>query len=301
MIVLHLSMNKFLSACFVVVTALACKAQIVKLEANKNDNSLLWEISGNGLKKPSYLFGTFHLICKQDLPFGKNIDKAIAATRSVYMELDMDDPSALIGGLDMAMLQNGKKLSDLYTLEEFERLKKFLKDSVSYPFSMLQKMKPLSIEALLYTKMLDCSTPTGVEAELMAKAKKMKKEIFGFETASFQASVLDTIPVETQAKNLLHLADSMPQFKKYFDKSLMLYKTQQLDSLLDATNEYDFGGNSSMDALLYNRNKNWVQQLKTILKKQNIFIAVGAGHLPGKNGLIDLLRKEGYVVRALKN
>jgi uncharacterized protein YbaP (TraB family) len=253
------------------------------------------------MARPSYLFGTFHLICKSDLPFGKNIDKALSAVNCLYMEMDMDNPDVMQGGMDMAMMKGNRKLNDLYTADEFVRVKKFLKDSVGIPFSMLQKMKPMSVEAMLYAKMLNCAVPTGVETELVIKAKKLKKEIYGFETASFQAAVLDSIPETTQAKNLLQIIDSMEQVKTYFNETLALYKSQQLDSLLKAASSYDFGTDASMNTLLYNRNKNWVKQLKIIFKKQAVFIAVGAGHLPGKNGLIDLLRKEGYIVKPLTN
>ncbi|MEY2916959.1 MAG: hypothetical protein RIS73_673, partial [Bacteroidota bacterium] len=78
----------------------SCKAQNhTLLNTNNNDNTLLWEISGKQLASPSYLFGTFHLICKEDIPFGKQLKTAVKSAKKMYMELDMDDPATMMGGL----------------------------------------------------------------------------------------------------------------------------------------------------------------------------------------------------------
>ena len=131
--------------------------------------------------------------------------------------------------------------------------------------------------------------------------KKKKKETGGFETIAFQAAVFDSIPYESQAKELLNTIDSIDLYKKYFDTMLNVYKTQQLLAIENMFNKTELGMNENRDILLDNRNKNWVDQLKKILPERNIFMAVGAGHLVGENGLIALLKKAGYILRPLKN
>jgi uncharacterized protein YbaP (TraB family) len=149
--------------------------------------------------------------------------------------------------------------------------------------------------------MMPCKTPTGVEEEIMKVAKQDKKEIKGLETMEFQASVFDSIPYEWQAKELLKNIDSSEFYKKEFDTMLVVYKTQQLETMGTLLNKSEFGSDNYEDLLLTTRNKNWVQQLKTIMKNESVLVAVGAGHLAGDKGLISLLRKEGYVVRPLFN
>lgn len=281
---------------------LGCQAQNNKgLATNEDNNTLLWEISGKNLKQPSYLFGTFHLMCKEDINFSANLQAAMKAADEVYFEMDLDDPANTLGALFLMNMKDGKTLKDLYTEEEFARLNNFFKDSLSMPMAMLQKMKPLFLEALLYPKLMDCKNMSGIEQELLAMAQKDKKEIKGFETMAFQASVFDSIPYKTQASSLLKTIDSLSTYKVYFAKMLEVYKTQKIDSIQSLFSESEYGQAENMDILLTKRNQNWVEQLKTILKTKSVFIAVGAAHLVGDDGLITLLRKEGYTLTPIQN
>ena len=281
----------------------SCTAQnnSIKLKTSDTDNTLLWEISGKQLKAPSYLFGTFHLICKDDIPFGTQLNKAIKSTDEIYMEMDMDDPATMMGGLLLMNMRGDSTLKKLYKDEEYKKVENFFNDSLHIPIGMFQKMKPFFLMAMLYPKMLPCKTISGVETELMKLAKENKKEIKGFETMAFQAAVFDSIPYTQQAKELLKTIDSLQAYKKYFDTMVRVYKSQQLNKIEDLFSKSEFGMQDNQDILLDNRNKNWVNQLNTILKKESVFIAVGAGHLVGNMGLINLLRKEGYSLRPIEN
>ncbi len=284
---------------FILFISQHCFAQ-KKLPPSKDNNTLLWEVTGKGAKKPSYLFGTFHIMCKEDIRFSENLRQALKGSEEVYFEMDLDDPKTMLGGLAMMNMKN-KTLSDLYTKDELEKLTKFFKDSIKMSLSFFNKMKPMLLEAMLYPCMMPCKTPSGVETELMVIAKREKKEIKGFETMEFQSAIFDSIPYETQAKSLLKDIDSTEKFKVFFNKMLDIYKNQETDKLAQMIADTTFSGGENDDALLKNRNINWVKQLKTILKSNNIFMAVGAGHLFGKDGLIVLLRKEGYQLRAIEN
>lgn len=264
-------------------------------------NTLLWQISGNGLAVPSYLYGTFHLICKEDIHFSEALKQAVAGSREVYLELDLDDPATLMGGLMLMNMKGGKKLKDLYKEDDYKRLSTFFKDSLKTPIGLFQQMKPEFLVALLYPKMMPCNTSASVEESIMQLAKAGGKEIKGLETMAFQASLFDSIPYEKQAEELLHSIDSMEQSKIYFGLMLDAYKTQRLDKIENIINDPAYGETENQDMLLDNRNKNWVGQLKEIMKKGSVFTAVGAGHLIGKNGLIALLRAAGFTVKGIEN
>lgn len=291
----------FLIACSFLLPS--CKAQPARqaLTGNKDDNTLLWEVSGNGLKKSSYLFGTFHLMCKGDILLSEQLKKAVANADAVYMELDMDDPAVVMGGLLMINMKGGKKLHDLYTEEEYKKVSSYFKDSLRMPITFLESTKPYFLIALLYPKMMPCKTVSGVEEELVRLAKQENKTINGLETMQFQASVFDSIPYEKQAQELLKSIDSMAAYSKYFDTMVQVYKNQQLSQMESLFSNSEFGMEEHQDILLDKRNENWVALLKGIMSKQPVFVAVGAGHLVGKNGLISLLKKKGYKVRPLLN
>ena len=293
---------KFLQLIVPLFILQSCLAQPTeKIPTNKDDNTLLWEISGNHLSKPTYLFGTFHLMCKEDIHFSKELRMAIKNAEEVYFEMDLDDPANTLGALFFMNMKDGKSLKDLYSAAEYTRLKTFFEDSLNTALTMFQHMKPNFLEAFLYPKMMPCKKMSGVEEELMKIAKEQKREIKGFETIQFQASVFDSIPYTSQAKELLKTIDSLDMYKKYFDTMLIIYKTQQLAAMQTLFTKSEFGIEENQDILLNNRNKNWVEQLKNILPEKNLFIAVGAGHLVGEKGLIALLRKAGYTLRPLLN
>ena len=139
-----------------------------------------------------------------------------------------------------------------------------------------------------------------MEEAIMGIAKTEKKEIKGLETVQEQGAVFDSIPYEVQAKGLYQAIDSLAVYGVYFNKMLQVYKRQQLDSLAE-----DIATDETLKAynylLLDKRNINWVDQLKTTMPKQPVFVAVGAGHLVGNKGLINLLQNAGYTVTPLKN
>ncbi len=295
-------MNCTIAALFVCFAIAGCHAQKEQsFIRKKNTNTLLWQVSGKGLKHPSFLFGTFHLMCKEDIQFGSQLKEAVKASDEIYMELDMDDPSILIGGMLYMNMKNGKKLSDLYTPEEYKKLQAYFTDSLHTPLVLLQKAKPYFLVGLLYPKMMDCPSPAGVEEELLKIAKENKKEIKGLETIQFQASVFDSIPYEWQAKELMKNIDSFAFYKNEFSDMVRLYKSQQLDSMANMLSKSEFGSDQYEDILLNRRNKKWVKELKQIMQSEQVFVAVGAGHLTGEYGLINLLEKEGYQVEPLVN
>ena len=294
---------KFIKVLGAMLFFYSCNAQTkqTKLPASPDNNTLLWEVSGKGLKSSSYLFGTFHLMCKEDIRLSDQLKQAVSNSELMYLEMDMDDPSILLGGFLMMNMKDGKKLEDLYTPEEYQKVNAFFKDTLHMPLGMLQRTKPFFLAAMLYPKMMPCKSVSGVEEELMKLAKEQKKEIKGLETLEFQSAVFDSIPYEEQAKELLKSIDSMSSYQQYFDKMINVYKAQQLQEIEDLFKDSEFGMENHQDILLNNRNKNWVTQLKTIMSAGSVFTAVGAGHLVGKEGLISLLKKEGYTLKPILN
>ena len=295
-------MKSYIISLRVLFVFISCTAQDQKEWAiNKDNNTLFWKVSGKDLKKPSFLYGTFHLLCEEDIHMSDPLMNAISAVDTIYMEMDMDDPTMMLSAMMYMNMKDGKTLKDLYSPEEYKRLESYFSDSLKMPMMLFQKMKPYFLVALLYPRMMDCPTPSGVEQEIIKLAKDAKKEINGLETMQLQASVFDSIPYEWQARELMNNIDSFPKYKKEFDGMVKMYKNQQMDSLEKTISKSEFGGEEYSEFLLGNRNRNWVEQLSTKMNKSSLLVAVGAGHLPGKDGLIDLLRKEGYTVEPLKN
>jgi len=92
-------------------------------QQHKENNTLLWKISGNGIEKPSYLFGTIHMLCKDDAFISNNLLSAIEKADRVYLELDMDNLFEMFGAMSKMKMNNDTTLADLLTPEEYRRVK----------------------------------------------------------------------------------------------------------------------------------------------------------------------------------
>lgn len=285
------------------------KAKPVVTKSNNTVNkttqqTLLWEISGNGLKQPSYLFGTMHILCDQDATLSPALKKAIKDAQVIYFELDMDDMSELTGVVKYLRMNDGQKLSDLLTKEEYDRVDKYFKDhKMPMPLSFMNRYKPFFVSALIGEQVMACGTDkkNGMEQQIMAESKQYEKEIKGLETAEFQASLFDSIPYDKQAKDLVMYIDSIESYKKITLAMVEMYRKQDLKRLDSLVQKSDPGMEQYMDLLLYNRNRRWVASMPGIMGPRTALFAVGAGHLGGEQGVINLLKQKGYTLTPIKN
>jgi uncharacterized protein YbaP (TraB family) len=269
-------------------------------------NTLLWQISGNGLQQPSYLFGTIHMLCKDDAILSDSLKKIIRNCKDVYLEVDMDNIFEMMGLLKSMKMRNDTTLADLMDKNDYERVKKYFQERGGLiPFSMLETYKPLLAVSTLAESSVPCESAVAMEQLIMEEAKRNNKHIKGLETMAYQAGIFDSIPYKIQAEQLVRYVDSSANEKdqesKEFNELADAYKKQDLNKLEELSNKSDIGISNFADLLLYNRNRNWVEKLKSLLPVKPLLIAVGAGHLPGDKGVINLLRKAGYKVKPVRN
>ena len=262
------------------------------------EKSLLWEISGKGIPAPSYLFGTIHLICPTDFSLGDLLKKAVTKTQQLALEIDMDDPGLMAAMTKAMFMADGKTLKTILNENDYSRLQRFYKDSVGMDIITFDRAKPFVMMGPLFNKVLDCQ-PQSYEMELMGLANKQHSEVIGLETIEEQMAIFDTIPYPQQAKMLLAMIDSLPHAKTEFHELIELYKKQDLPALYTLTMESEFGMDGKDEVMLFKRNKAWIDRIAKIVKQKPTFIAVGAAHLGGERGVIALLRKEGYAVKAI--
>ena len=278
------------------------KTSSKKSAPSKPINTLLWEITGNGLQKPSYIFGTMHLLCAEDARLSDNLKKAIAETDQIYFEIDLDDMNQLMGTMKYIRMNDNVKLSDLLKKEEYERIKKYFNDHPSIiPFSMMERFKPYMLTSLISESGFGCEATNGMEMSIMSEAKKTGKEIKGLETTEFQAGLFDSIPYEQQAQELLNYIDSIDKYKKSTEQLVDVYRKQDLNKIEELTTKSEAGLDQYLDLLLYSRNRRWMQALQFTLRSKPSLIAVGAGHLPGEQGMLALLRKAGFTLKPVAN
>ena len=268
------------------------------------EKSLLWEISGPGISKPSYLYGTIHIIDGKDFYLPKGTMSAFDASKKVVFEIDMKDMtdmSKLMGMMNKIFMKDGKTLKDLVTDDEYKMIGDHFQ-KMGMPIFMLERMKPMFLTAFAYADMDPSGLKNGnmksYEMEFMEMAQNTGKETSGLETIDFQINLFDEIPYEVQAKMLvdaLRSADS--EGDDEFKKMTKMYIDQDIQAMVKMIADEGSSVSGFEDKLVSGRNKNWIPLIIEDAKKSQTFFAVGAGHLAGPEGVIHLLRKAGYEIK----
>jgi uncharacterized protein len=287
-----------------VLAMIAVVANSQPVKKTSANNTLLWRISGKNIVQPSYLFGTMHMLCADDIDLSDSLVNAIRKADNVYLELDMDNLFEMMAAMTKMKMRNDTTLSDLLSKEEYEKVKNYFKENSSMiPFSMLETYKPLLAASMIMEKQAgDCGNMISMEQLIMKEAKKNDVGIKGMETMEYQMSIFDSIPYGFQAKQLLKMVEEGNNNEAGEMENLTrAYREQQLDKMEELTKNEDMGIKSFADMLLYNRNANWARKLDGLLPGKSLVVAVGAGHLPGDRGVINLLRKAGYKVEPVAN
>jgi uncharacterized protein YbaP (TraB family) len=288
----------FVIALIVLVSCSTSKKTAGKKDVIPAENALLWSVTGKGLSTPSYVYGTIHMICKEDFLFSSTLKQKLNDSKSIYLELDMDDPSMMIKMATMAIMKD-HTLQDLMSEADYKTLSQFVKDTLGMPMMLFNKMKPITLMSLIYTKVLPCSSTESYEMKMVEIAKASKKEIRGLETIEEQMGVFDKIPDSVEAQMIMEMIRTMPAQRKQMTEMVEAYKKEDIQTLAAQLSESpEWKGFE--DILLANRNRNWIPIMETAMKQGTQVFAVGAGHLPGKDGVINLLRAAGYTVTPVK-
>ncbi len=265
-------------------------------------NTLLWQVSGNGLQQPSYVFGTMHILCANDVKLGDSLKGIIRDVNKIYFEVDMDDMMEMMSVMNYIQMSNNQKLSDLLTPEEYAKLKEYFSNHPGMlPLQMMETFKPFFISSIIEEQKMVCTDKKGMEQLIMNEASQYKKEIKGLETMKFQADVFDSIPYKEQAKELVASLDSIDASSKQTQELIEVYKKQDLTKIEELSNKGEPGMDKYMDLLLYNRNKDWLTKISNITPTGSYLFAVGAAHLVGERGVLSLLRQKGFTVTPVKN
>ena len=268
---------------------------------------LLWKISGRGIEKPSYILGTHHAVPHTFCDSIPGLMRAFEEVEGVVGEFDMVKmeamtPQQMQRMQKMMMMPADTALLQLFSEEEKSTLDAYLKGIVGTPLQMFSAMKPMTIMVTVQSKILqdiipDRATRTGMDKYMQILARSKGKSVGGLETMDFQMNLLYGSSLEEQADALLEMAQRN-NTKELLVELTDAYRTQEMKQLwkifMSQMTELEY------NAIVKERNLNWLEEMKGRLPKQNTLYVVGAGHLPGDNGMINLLREAGYKVKPIK-
>lgn len=264
----------------------------------QSNSSLLWEISGNGLKQNSYIYGTIHLIGKSDFVVRPEIDSVFNLSEQVVFEMKLDDPDLLTIYQDWMYLPVGSTLKDYCTPEEYQKLKRYLADSLNTEIESMTNQKPFAISQLLIDAYFE-EELASFELYFMTKCLQQGKNMKGLEKIQDQLHIYDSIPFSEQIDDILKEIDSETNNDILMKEMINAYKKEDLEALRTFVFANSPEVNKYEDLYLNNRNENWITEIRDLMVKSSAFIAVGAAHLPGEKGILQLLKEQGYTVTSL--
>ncbi len=291
-------MNKFIKKAALFILSFFIGMGLARI-TKAQDSSLLFEVSGNGLMKPSYVYGTIHLACEDDLQFKNELRSYVDDTEIMVMEIDMDNPNMMAelqqAALDPQMRNMATDLSD----EAKTEINKLIMPLMGAGIEQVGILRPFALYATLVQTLPQCEKTFSFEEKFLALAQSEELEVLGLETVTEQFTVIDEVPREAQIEWIEDIALDVEKVRGEFQALVNSYKKEDIEALhqLFMVNpQYADYAN----ILLYKRNKNWIPKMKEMMQEQPAFFAVGAAHLGSENGVIALLRKQGYTVKPVK-
>lgn len=284
-------MKRFLLFMLIGVSAFCAEAQI------------FYKIEGKNLKKPSYLFGTHHYAPESMLDSLPAVMQALSETEVVVGELDMTQ-----GQMAMALAMQphmmapaDSTLSKLVSAEKFAEMDSIFSSLTGgMKLNMFEGMKPVVVDATLAALLAARNLPQTGQLDTFFQniAKKESKKVEGLETPEFQAHVLfDIIPISKQMETLISTLDDPQEILSATEKLTQAYLSRNAEAIWEIGKEASEESEGEFfEHILDKRNRSWLAQLPEMMENNSLFIAVGALHLFGEQGLIEGLKAEGYKV-----
>lgn len=274
---------------------------------------LLWKVSGNGLGRPSYIFGTHHMAPASMIDQIAGMNAAIDGCDIVVGEIEKDSLMSQESQMKMAgfmIAPVDSTLDKLYTPDEYAEVEKVFNKyfgAMGVKLAQMKSLKPNAIstqlqamQAIKYFPNFDANNL--IDMAVQERANEAGRPSLGLETLQEQIDLLFNAPMTEQAKSLLEACRQDEFFQVQSSALAEAYMHQDLDKLMQVMTDATMGGDSeeAMEALIYSRNRNWAEKLEKMMPERACLVCVGAGHLPGPKGLLQLLRDKGYTVEPFK-
>jgi uncharacterized protein YbaP (TraB family) len=277
---------------------------------------LLYKISGNGLKSPSYIVGTYHLAPASFADEIKGMSDAFAAVEQVYGEVDMQNAlSSQMAMMSAMMLPEGKYIDDMFSAEEMERINAYMRGTMGMDLNhpmlreQLGRMRPsvlaMQLGLLEFIKITPNFNPNDlIDNYFQKEARRRGLHVAGFETTEFQMELLyGESTDEEEREALLKLVDDKEAMLKEMQDMTNAYFSFDMKGIYELTIKSVETGEMTPEEfaeMITNRNRNWVEAMPEIMVTKPTLFVVGAGHLPGNEGVVELLKAKGYKVKPVK-
>jgi uncharacterized protein len=287
----------------IAVFLLICFTPSLAIGKAPTAKSLLWEISGNQLSQPSYLFGTIHMSCWDKVFLTTQQQQAVEKSQQLYLEVDYNK----IG--DYGNIIGGKRLKDMMNPNEHEKVTKFFR-KYGFAASDIATKRPyhlaLIVETLERREVFSkqCTDIISREQILIDAAKHLKIKVFGVETVKDRAEIGKQIPLKDEVDILLSTIDTYQQPKtaeieKKINDTQQLYFSEDINEMAKIDPDLTAATRRMYGVVLGGRSRSWIPRMRKAMAKKSTFFGFGAAHLGGEAGVISLLESEGYKLKPI--
>jgi uncharacterized protein len=266
------------------------------------ESSILWEITGNGITKPSYLFGSLKFIGEKEFYLPKEATEKIKQSAIFAIEDEVDHHAQ--HELNKVLhFPKGESLSTHLSAEDYNKVVNFFESEFKISKKQFEakyaKLIPLAI-SISMTRLSLGEKVKFYDIELLKFAKSNKVKSYSLESVDREAKALTSFYIEDQTAALLHTVNNFEKQKTEFQKLMDDYPQGKLEEIFEYTlhpleNNQDF-----INTFFYQRNKEWMPKIEKMISENVAFISVGVSHLEGDGGLLNLFKEKGYTLTPIK-
>jgi len=251
-------------------------------------DALLWKIPGNENGNTSYIYGTIHLRDKRVFAFADTVLNYLDLCDKLVLEMDLN-PLILMQSASLMMLPADSTLHDVFQPDDLSVIKETVKKMTGMDFASVEKLKPVVLFSLVMQHQMKGDMSYTLDEYLYRKGVESGREIVGLETFEEQFRLLETIPLEIITE---YLKDPSKD-EEELELMICCYLESDIDKLLQIMQK-DETMIVMKKEFLDDRNRKMAESIGTLMQDNSVLVAVGAGHLAGEDGLINLLKQKGY-------
>ncbi len=254
--------------------------------------SIIWEVSGNGLASPSYLFGILHLICPEDYVWTGVMRDAFHKSKLLCFAEHMKETS----GMNEHVLADttGKKIRDYFSPKDYEDVRAYFLRRANINLDTKQNFNISTMIAWLIKADLGCQDPVAYETRINRLATNEGKKIKIIDDDVEEAGSLEEMPAEKIVAKAIARAHGDSAARVELKKLIETFKQQDQMKLREMLSHLGYYmGETKLDE----ENDKWMPHIERLMKEQPVFFVFGAAHLGGEHGLISMLRQKGFTVK----
>jgi uncharacterized protein YbaP (TraB family) len=291
----------FLFLLIALFSAPSVRAQNSKPVASAHHS--LWRVQGTS--NVVYLAGSVHLLKPENYPLAMPIQSAYSNSQILVFETDigkLNDPATQLGLLAKARLPSGETLQSELSPATYRAFTNHLAEA-GLPVVMFEMLKPMmgiaTLEILELQK-LGADPELGLDQYFFKRAKKDDKKIVPLETVDFQIGLIFDFSKPEEELMVKTSLEEIDQTRKYYDDMVSSWQTGNSAKLAKLLNDAMRDSPVIYKRLVTNRNQNWIPKIEKLLRgPKNAMVVVGAGHLVGDEGVVELLKKKGWKITQL--